>query len=545
MTGAVTQGAFSALGSMVKSLTPSNIGKKLANVFLNTPEEITETYMANKAGVLNAPRRFEVAKNYENTLEGLKKEVTEGSRASRDLLEFEGQTFSGDDIAAIYTRKADDLEKASEGVMTDPQKIAAVKFLRDTAEKFKAGVDPKTGNKMNVYHGTYKQFSPEDIKPSKTGSFGEGYYVHKDKDATFQYGDNIRDYEIDPDKIIDLSGEKLNPSALKFFEEIGLNTEQIKNPGRFSSPTSKITSEIRKKFPGEDTVGNGAMTKLQQLLREKGFTGIKFTHNDSDANFVIFDKKNLGLPGVSAPPQPRTISTNRVKDELQTLDRMTDYDIGKGQFGRIDDQVKKEVRSQIDSELKRKSPAYGEVMKQVSADSNLLSEASEVSKSTGGLANVFKRLETDQYGGGQVPKDVLARVDARMGTNILEQSKLSMAREAFDKSVTNGSMNVNKFTNLLKKLPGGEFLGPVLGASVDKYGRKMTMGAVDTAIALDKAFKKDGVQSWVKAAKPIYDQAKKGNPSAVLTFQIFSESNPEALQYLEDGSMKRRREKGN
>lgn len=380
-------GLTSALGGMVKKLTPTEAAKKLSNVFLNTPEELTETYIQNPQGVLNAPRRFELANKYEDTLEGLKKEVVEGSKASREILKAEGKTFSGDDLAAIYTNKADELENAAEGVMTDPQKIAAVKFLRDTAEKFKGGVD-------------------------------------------------------------------------------------------------------------------------------------------ADGN-----------------PLPKVLSTNRIKDELQTLDRMTDYDIGKGQFGRIDDQVKKDVRSSIDQSLKGQSPAYAKQMEGVAKDSKLLDEASNIAKSPQGLASAFRKLETDQYGGGQMPREVLKQLDERMGTTFVDDAKMAMTREAFDKSITNGSMNVNKFANLLKDTKLAP-LAPLVGASVDKYGRKMTMEAVDTAVKLNQLYQRDNVQSFVQAAKPIVDAAKKGNPAAVLTFQFFSESNPEALRFLEPNNpMQRRLEK--
>ncbi len=381
--GAGTQGVLSGAGAAIKSIP--RIPHKLANILMNTPEEITDTYVtegikAAKTGginpVLTAPRRFELAREFEEQgLDPLKKLVSEGSAESREILRREGQSISGDELAKIYHDAADDIIRRSEGVMTDPQHVATVKWLQETGEKFK---------------------SPDGT--------------------------------------------------------------------------------------------------------------------------------------------PRMLSTNRVKDELQTLDRAVDYDIGAGRFGKIDDQVKKGIRQKVDTRVKDISPAYREQMKQVAPDAELLSEATAVAKSPERMANVFRRIETDQYGAGQLPRDVLSQVDARLGTSFLEKARLSNTREAFDKSITNGSMNVNKFSNMLKDVPGLRYVAPLMGATVDKYGRKMTMGAVDAAVSVGKILQSEGPQSFINAARPIMEAARKGNASAVLTMQFLSQSNPEAMKYLEENN---------
>lgn len=407
-TGAVTQGILSGLGKAIKS-TPK-IPHKLANIVLNTPEEITETYIKNRAGVLNAPKRFELGRDIgEEGLERLKKEVTEGSQASRDILDREGIKFRGGDIAALYTKKAKDIAKRSEGVMTDPQRIAAYQMLVDTAKKFRAGVPP--------------------------------------------------------------AGSKPQPSV-------------------------------------HEAMANAA----------KGL-GIKVPE----------------MPRAAPPlkPVPRILSANRIKDEIQSLDRLTDWETGAGKFGRVDDAIKKELRSSLSDKLKRKSPAYAKQMLEVAKDTELLDEASNIAKSPQGWSNVFRRVETDQYGAGQLPRETLEKLDARLGTNFLEKAKLSNAREAFDKSVTNGSMNVNKFSNLLKDVPGIKYLAPLVGATVDKYGRKMTLGAADLTIAFNQLLKKEGVQAYIKGVDPLMKAAAKGNASAILTLQFLSKSNGIPLQYDE------------
>jgi hypothetical protein len=367
--GILGHGIVSGAGKLARTLTPTTVAKKLSNVFLNTPEELTETYIKNKEGVLNAPRRFELAGEYQGILDKLKGEVTEGSQASRQILRDEGNSIPGADIAALLKSKADELATRSEGVWDDPQQLAAYKWLQDNAEK---------------------------------------------------YG-------------------------------------QVEVP----------------------------------------------------------------------------LSTNRVKDTLQSIDRSVDFETAPGKFSSIDSQIKGDVRSKIDELLKSQSPAYADQMKGVAADAQLLNQASEVAKSPQGLANIFRRLETDQYGGGQAPRETLEQLDKRMGSDILEKARLSNSREAFDKSITNGSRNVNFFSNMLKDIPVVKYAAPIMGGTVDKYGRKMTMGAVDTAVWLNQKFASGDLKGYADAATSLMEQAKKGNPQAVLTFQMLSQSNPEALKYLE------------
>lgn len=151
------------------------------------------------------------------------------------------------------------------------------------------------GGSTQVHHSTYEGFASKDIQPSKGGYYGEGFYVHKDKSATYQYGSNTHTYELSQaERVMDLSGEAFKPDALKFFEEIGLDVEKINKPSRLP-PMAKVISEIRSKYPGEETIGSGAMTKLREFLKEQGYIGIQFSHNDTDENMVIFDRKDLGL----------------------------------------------------------------------------------------------------------------------------------------------------------------------------------------------------------------------------------------------------------
>jgi hypothetical protein len=72
-------------------------------------------------------------------------------------------------------------------------------------------------------------------------------------------------------------------------------------------------------------------------------------------------------------------------------------------------------------------------------------------------------------------------------------------------------------------------------AAANKFARERGSAlAARSADALQKAFKSDGVQGLLKAAKPIMDQARKGNPAAVLTFQILKQFDPRAVEILNE-----------
>jgi hypothetical protein len=380
--GAVTQGAISGAGKVLQNLTPNNVAKKTANVFLNTPEQITETYIANPQGVRNAPKRFELATSIEEQgISPLKKLVTEGSKESREQLKKEGLKFSTDDLAQYLKDKATDIANKAEGIIDDPQKAAAIGWLNDVAKKYKA------------------------------------------------------------------------------------------------APTKEI-------------------------------------------------------------------SANRLKDFIQTIDRSVDYDIGAGKFGKIDDTVKKEVRTYVDTQLKNSSPAYAQQMKQVASDASLLNDVNEVAQNPRGWSNAFRKLETDQYGSGQIPAETLRALDQRLGTNFVEQAKLSNAREAFDKSVTNGSRNVNLFSNFLRSVPILREVAPLIGGTVDKYGRELTLKAVDGAAKLNEIYNTKGLQAFRKDVGKLVDLAQKGNTTAAITLQFLSQANPQAMKAYEQQEAMKRKSQG-
>lgn len=247
-------------------------------------------------------------------------------------------------------------------------------------------------------------------------------------------------------------------------------------------------------------------------------------------------EKYRPVPGVDgAAPTPRELSTNRVKDILQGIDRTTEYDIGAGKFGRIDDTVKKGVRSEVDELLKSQSPAYREQMVGVAGDTDLLSRASDLAGTPQAMDNLLKRVERDR---AYFPAQTLKELDGRMGTDLMGDLKLSAAKEAFDKSATNGSRNVNLYRGMMGDLgrksgiPLAEMGGAAFGATVDKYGPKMAKSLVDATLQVQNRLgSSEGLQSLGKFAKPLVEAAKRGNQNLAVTHLLLMKDPEYAALY--------------
>lgn len=400
-TAALVHGGISAAGAGVRQI--KNLPAKLANVFLNTPEELTQTYINNPVGVKTARKPFEVAQDVGKSIEDLKKEAIAGSAESRAALDAEGLQYNGSDIAVIPKQIADDLESRVANIKDNTQRAAALAYLR---------------------------------------------YVQKEL-----------------------------------------------------SPVKQKAAESR---------------------------------------FV--DQYGNQLPAEQAPAKEKIVTGSRLKDMIQTLDDITKFDPGTGQITQIDDQIQQQLRAAYDAKLKGDSPAYEKLMDGVAKDTKLLVKMRDFVPTDSRAVGVYHRANVDQNGAGQLPVATLQAFDERMGTDYQNQFKLAEAKAAFDKSVTNGSQNVQKFSRILEKVPVvGPALGATLGATVDKYGRKITMDAVDTAQWLNDLYKNSPLPQYKAALQPLIDQAKKGNPAATATLGVLTHINARAVDdFYQQDAMQRR-----
>lgn len=140
--GAGAKIAGKVASAVVEKLAPA----KVASVLLNVPEKAVGRYIKDPKAVNAARSRAEIVeKEFLPRLEKLKGEVKGGSEISREILDSEGKTVLGREVADIFDDKADDILNRAEGVIDDPQVAAAYNWLRDTAKKFRPAkkMDPE------------------------------------------------------------------------------------------------------------------------------------------------------------------------------------------------------------------------------------------------------------------------------------------------------------------------------------------------------------------------------------------------------------------
>ncbi len=221
-------------------------------------------------------------------------------------------------------------------------------------------------------------------------------------------------------------------------------------------------------------------------------------------------------PGGIGPE--RQLSTNRVKDLLQTIDQTTEYSTGPGEFSRIDDLIKRDIRAKTDDILKSGSAAYAQQMKHVHEDTMILKEVAELAKSPQGFDNLLKRT---QRGNAPHLLDAIKSFDERTGGGLLEELQNSAAKDALAKGAMNGSRNVNFQGNMGETIgeaiggyPGklaGKAIGYLGGATADKYGPAMAKGLVDNAAAVQAS---PAVQAAGQYVAPVASFLQQGNKTA-------------------------------
>lgn len=234
----------------------------------------------------------------------------------------------------------------------------------------------------------------------------------------------------------------------------------------------------------------------------------------------------------------RNLSTNRVKDLVQELQRRTEFETKPGRFLGTDDVIRGRTSGKVNDLLKSQSPAYAEQMKGVAKDSQLLDDASSLAGSPQAMDNLLKRVQQER---AFFPAETLKALDDRMKTKLLEKLKLSQAKEAFDRSATNGSRNVKMyettFGDLFGKvpIPGMRTAGAMTGATVDKYGPAMGKALIDKSNEIQAALQSsEGLKKLGKFAKPLLEAAKRGNKSLAVTHMLLMNNDPEYMNIVGD-----------
>lgn len=320
------------------------------------------------------------------------------------------------------------------------------------------------------------------------------------------------------------------------------NPEAVKN----AKPLNRIADDFAKAVEAlkQDTV-QGSAASRQTLQKE----GTRFSGKEiGDKVQGTIDKLIFRSEGVFDPQDQAaikyletlrdtysgapSISANRLKDAIQKIDQVTEWEVAPGQFAKLDAGIKKEVRKAFDELLKTSSPAYKESMKDVAKNASLLDIVNQKTANKDTLTNYLKSIGT---GKRQFAAEELQAFDQARGTNFFDQVKDSLTKQAFDKAATNGSRNVNFYKTLGEagestNIPFGKQAGALTGAVVDKYGPKIAQKAVDTARQIESL---KGTAGYQRAVAPILDLARKGDPAAVATFEILQSNQSNSTNAFE------------
>lgn len=212
-----------------------------------------------------------------------------------------------------------------------------------------------------VYHGTFSEFKPEDIKPSKGGKYGEGFYLTKDEVGAKNYGDKVLEFNTNTSKVLDVT-DAASKSLTDFVAKQGFEIKAGKDP------YMTLLSEVRKKFPNENLVGTEANKKLNSLLKQEGYEGIQFSQNDSNTNLVMFDRASFKTSGEMTLPDGS-------KTKIVNVNLSPEVNVILSKVAEQPDKVKKSMTTaQIYTNLVDKLDPINQATKKLTDATKLLAE---------------------------------------------------------------------------------------------------------------------------------------------------------------------------
>lgn len=232
------------------------------------------------------------------------------------------------------------------------------------------------------------------------------------------------------------------------------------------------------------------------------------------------------LDSIKKSPNP-TIPQPEIKRLLQGLDQQLDGQYSKEVTKLLDKGAIKRVRRGIDDYLKSNNPEYAQVMGTVSNDR---AKFEEISKALGGTDNarinsLRSAFTQGQKGIGKQKRQALKDLDQLLGTDLEDKALWSHFSEQFDKSSMNGSMNQKRWAEILKFVPGGNLIAPIMGSIQDQFGRANARVAIEFYIGLQRLMKEDQA-GYRKAIASLMKLAQQGNPEAAATIYIINQTNP-------------------
>lgn len=345
----------------------------------------------------------------------------------------------------------------------------------------------------------------------------------------------------------------------------------IKNPSAVNSARSRFDIVEKDFLPRIEKLGDeatiGSQTSREILSAEGKMIPTDRLAEVFDTKAAEIVKRSEGIiddPQVEAAlrylqatsdklknAEVKEVSTNRVKDMLQSLDKRIEFETSPGQKAQIDDVIRGDVRRGLDKILKGDSPAYTEQMAKVAADTKTLTGVSDLARTPQGFDALLKRT---QRGTAPHQMEALQKFDSRTGGGLIQELQDSAVKDALGKGAMNGSRNVNLFGatgdavgEAVGGLPGkyvGRIVGLLQGATIDKYGPKMAKSILDGAVKLEQVMASNqGFKELGKYAGPLMNAARDGNQSLAATHAYLTATDPTYRQIMveRENAMQRRR----
>lgn len=380
-----------------------------------------------------------------------------------------------------------DVGKFSEDVAAGALTGAAVQGAFTGAGKVLSGLTPKNLAKKsaNVLLGAPEEAMERYIKDPKA----------------IQNADNVSDLAKKLQETVDVlqnravSGSKASREILK---ESGKKINSLEISKILQDKADEITASF------EGVAGSAEKVKARDFLINEAK---KYSENNID------------------------LSASRIKDLVQDLQGRANYDVAPGQFNSFGSSVAKEMRRKIDSLLKE-DKNYAEAMKLVAKDADLLSRLSPKVRDTDRAKNLIRNIGK---GKKEDALNLMAEIDTQLGTDFVNAIQNSVAKESMKKGAMNGSRNVNLYKAIADmgqktNIPLAGQAGALIGATVDKYGPEVAQKAVDLAVSIERLGQSQYLSGVKTAMSKILGFARRGDPAAVLTFQLLDQPRPDLIQ---------------
>jgi hypothetical protein len=274
-----------------------------------------------------------------------------------------------------------------------------------------------------------------------------------------------------------------------------------------SGTSFKILNEQSVELPKQDVVD--AMRNAIKKIDDKGV--FSPTVESEKAGFEkIIDAVKASDSGAEK------MTGAKVKSLIQQIDESVgSYKKNAGDISTASQREFSNSRKGIDELLKTASPAYREQMLGVASDAKLLQNVKPILGTKEKALNTLKRLGREQ---SPFQKETVQDLDAALGKGLAREAKDSAIKDAFTKEVTNGSRNVNYFSNV-------PLVGPMLGYFADMSIRPTAAKAIDYSVK-SKAFLEQNKERLGKFFRP-FETALKSGPAAVLATHQILMKDPE------------------